>query len=345
MRLRLRRTRTAQRRRARQPLQGHPAAGGAVDGVKALAQERERPALDGARGCRARSPAGRHKISLRLANPARHAAAGARCESIASRSSRSAPRGRAVPLARAPRRPSRPPAGIWRPAPGTTWQWQLTTPVDQSVDAADVRRRSLRQRRRPSSPRCTPPAASRLLLQRRLATSTAGPTPAMFPAAVLGSALDGWPDERWLDIRRLDVLGPIMERRLDLCTAQGLRRRRARQRRRLHQRQRLPADRRRPARTTTASWPARRTPAACRSGSRTTSTRSAQLGRLRLGAQRAVLRVRRVRRCCSPSSRPARRSSTSSTTLDPTSFCAQAKAQGISAIRKNLDLDASREAC
>src|SRR3954454_23250567 len=25
---------------------------------------------------------------------------------------------------------------IWRPAPGTTWQWQLTQPVDPSVDAA-----------------------------------------------------------------------------------------------------------------------------------------------------------------------------------------------------------------
>jgi hypothetical protein len=23
---------------------------------------------------------------------------------------------------------------IWRPAPETDWQWQLTTPVDQSVD-------------------------------------------------------------------------------------------------------------------------------------------------------------------------------------------------------------------
>ncbi len=44
---------------------------------------------------------------------------------------------------------------------------------------------------------------------------------AQFTAAVKGSAVSGWPDERWLDIRRLDVLGPIMEARLDLCKSKG----------------------------------------------------------------------------------------------------------------------------
>lgn len=41
-----------------------------------------------------------------------------------------------------------------------------------------------------------------------------------FPSAVLGNS-NGWPGERWLDIRRLDVLGPIMEARLDLCKSNG----------------------------------------------------------------------------------------------------------------------------
>jgi hypothetical protein len=41
-----------------------------------------------------------------------------------------------------------------------------------------------------------------------------------FPAAVLGKTL-GWPGERWLDIRRLDILGPIMEARMDICKAKG----------------------------------------------------------------------------------------------------------------------------
>lgn len=38
-----------------------------------------------------------------------------------------------------------------------------------------------------------------------------------FPSNVLGNPLDGWPGERWLDIRRIDVLAPIMEARLDLA--------------------------------------------------------------------------------------------------------------------------------
>jgi hypothetical protein len=42
----------------------------------------------------------------------------------------------------------------------------------------------------------------------------------LFPPAVLGRR-DGWPGERWLDIRRIDVLGPIMARRFDNCRAKG----------------------------------------------------------------------------------------------------------------------------
>jgi hypothetical protein len=34
---------------------------------------------------------------------------------------------------------------------------------------------------------------------------------------VLGKDLEGWPGEKWLDVRRLDVLGPIMQARLDLA--------------------------------------------------------------------------------------------------------------------------------
>lgn len=42
-----------------------------------------------------------------------------------------------------------------------------------------------------------------------------------FPDDVIGANLDDWEGERWLDIRRLDVLGPIMEARMDLCKAKG----------------------------------------------------------------------------------------------------------------------------
>jgi hypothetical protein len=47
------------------------------------------------------------------------------------------------------------------------------------------------------------------------------PDAAEFPPGVLGKELEGWPGERWLDIRRLDLLAPIMEARLDLAAQNG----------------------------------------------------------------------------------------------------------------------------
>ena len=47
------------------------------------------------------------------------------------------------------------------------------------------------------------------------------PDAAQFPEEVLGANLDEWEGERWLDIRRMDLLVPIMEARLDLCKAKG----------------------------------------------------------------------------------------------------------------------------
>jgi len=41
-----------------------------------------------------------------------------------------------------------------------------------------------------------------------------------FPASVLG-ADNGWPGERWLDVRQLGVLGPIMKARFAMCRAKG----------------------------------------------------------------------------------------------------------------------------
>jgi hypothetical protein len=46
------------------------------------------------------------------------------------------------------------------------------------------------------------------------------PDRSAFPAALLGAA-NGWPGERWLDIRRLDALRPILARRFDMCRAKG----------------------------------------------------------------------------------------------------------------------------
>lgn len=42
-----------------------------------------------------------------------------------------------------------------------------------------------------------------------------------FPPQVIGKDYEGWPGEKWLDIRRLDLLAPILRARLDLCAAKG----------------------------------------------------------------------------------------------------------------------------
>ena len=44
--------------------------------------------------------------------------------------------------------------------------------------------------------------------------------PAVYPKKIRGKS-NGWPGEKWLDIRRLDVLGPILGARLDQCAAKG----------------------------------------------------------------------------------------------------------------------------
>jgi len=108
----------------------------------------------------------------------------------------------------------------WTPRAQTTWQWQLSGPLDLTVDAEvyDVDLFTT-----------SPAAVAELHLRGRRAVCylSAGsfervrPDAASFPGEVLGRPLAGWPDERWLDVRRLDLLAPIMQARLDLCAAKG----------------------------------------------------------------------------------------------------------------------------
>jgi hypothetical protein len=42
-----------------------------------------------------------------------------------------------------------------------------------------------------------------------------------FPAETRGRPLRDFPDEQWLDIRQVDKLSPLIERRLDLCRSRG----------------------------------------------------------------------------------------------------------------------------
>lgn len=121
----------------------------------------------------------------------------------------------------APAAQASPPAtdGIWTPAPGTSWQWQLTGAIDEGVDVEmyDI-------------DLFTTPAATIRRLQGAGRTVvcyfSAGshedfrPDAARFPAALLGRG-NGWDGERWLDIRAIDALAPIMLTRLDLAVSKG----------------------------------------------------------------------------------------------------------------------------
>ena len=42
-----------------------------------------------------------------------------------------------------------------------------------------------------------------------------------FPAEILGKDYEGWQGEKWLDIRKMDLLEPVMSARLDLASQKG----------------------------------------------------------------------------------------------------------------------------
>jgi len=107
------------------------------------------------------------------------------------------------------------PDGIWQPTPGTSWQWQLTGTIDTSYDV-DMYDIDLFEA--PQSVIDALHADGRVVICYFSAGSWEDwrPDAGDFPGAVLGDG-NGWPGEKWLDIRQLDVLGPIMEARLDLA--------------------------------------------------------------------------------------------------------------------------------
>jgi len=44
---------------------------------------------------------------------------------------------------------------------------------------------------------------------------------AKFPASVKGNSIDGWPSERWLDVRQIAILKPLMQARIKMCASKG----------------------------------------------------------------------------------------------------------------------------
>ena len=107
----------------------------------------------------------------------------------------------------------------WQPTPGTSWQIQLNGSPDITVDAEvfDVdlfdtpqgKIDALHERDRRVI--CSFSAGSREKWR---------PDADRFPAKAVGKPLDGWPGERWLDVRS-DAVRRIMRQRLDLAVEKG----------------------------------------------------------------------------------------------------------------------------
>lgn len=119
--------------------------------------------------------------------------------------------------------PSSPPpsSSWWHPALGLTWQWHLSEPpVDTSVEA-DVYDIDLFDNDVSVIEELHARGRKVICYISVGSQEDWRPDAGEFPAEVLGNDYDGWPGEKWLDIRRLDLLAPIMRARLDLCKAKG----------------------------------------------------------------------------------------------------------------------------
>lgn len=108
---------------------------------------------------------------------------------------------------------------IWSPAPGTSWQWQLTGTPDLSVEA-EVFDLDLFEASDSTLAELT--AQDRIIVCYFSAGSQEEwrEDAAQFPSEAVGEPLDGWPDERWVDIRH-PAVREVMLGRLDLAAARG----------------------------------------------------------------------------------------------------------------------------
>jgi hypothetical protein len=109
--------------------------------------------------------------------------------------------------------------GWWTPPQRLTWFWQLQGTVrnEQPVAAYDIDG---------FENEASEVAALHALGKRAICYIDVGtaekfrPDYGSFPAATLGRS-NGWPGERWLDIRRLGAIEPIMAARFAMCRNKG----------------------------------------------------------------------------------------------------------------------------
>lgn len=108
---------------------------------------------------------------------------------------------------------------IWQPKPEISWQWQLTGGLDMDlkVDVVDIDLdvgKSVVDFYKSKGVKTICYISVGSYENWR---ADAGD----FPEEVLGFDYEGWSGEKWLDIREIDLLAPIMLARLDECAEKG----------------------------------------------------------------------------------------------------------------------------
>lgn len=108
---------------------------------------------------------------------------------------------------------------VTTPPARAAWQWQLDGPLNLSASAAlydvdgfDTSRAQVAHLHR---------AGRYVVCYVDVGTwERWRPDASRFPRALLGAS-NGWPGERWLDVRRIDQLAPLLRARFGRCRAKG----------------------------------------------------------------------------------------------------------------------------
>lgn len=112
-------------------------------------------------------------------------------------------------------------AGVWWiPPANTSWDWQLDSPINP---AANVAMYDIDMFNNDASVIASLHAQGRKVFCYVDVGSWENwrPDAAAFPESVKGTVYGGFPDERWLDVRAWNILGPIMTARLTLARSKG----------------------------------------------------------------------------------------------------------------------------
>ncbi len=112
-------------------------------------------------------------------------------------------------------------AGRWAPGPTTAaWQWQLQGKIDTSapacvfeVDGFEVSKATVAKLHA---------EGAKVICYLDVGSwEEYRPDASEFPKSVLGNVYEGYPEERWLDIRKFHQFAPIMEKRIAMCAHKG----------------------------------------------------------------------------------------------------------------------------